>query len=271
VKSALQLEALVFGERRPDLPLNTTGVIPASWFDDYERLLGAALLETKGDTWPRALVQSAHWVSFYLPLRLHVALATRGVEPSVRDQVSHAHLITERMLWGALGTRVSDEMRRTLKAEQPVQSSAHELIRISLGAGNPVRRCEDTSFLKNWRDEFEQCWGKIGVMLVESEMWPKWTVAAARFASFYVDLLLRQRIEVDYALRSEATSLESVLPDEVIALASRFLAAWNMPREQSGLPAIGSARVLDHFSVRRLVEPVLLARTAQPNATAVRE
>jgi hypothetical protein len=254
------LEDLVFGRKRPDVTLLARGQIDPSWFSEYETSLDIELQASTGSSWPRRLVQASHWVSFYLPLRVRVASRAINENIALCKQVFDLHIMTEQKLLTNLTDFVDESIGEDLRSEQPLARPEREIIRLSLGRGNPASAISDSLDIKKWKEAFEVQWKPVALELQRDSHWNKWMVTAIRFASFYWDLLFAQNIRLSESLGVDIPSLKSVLPTPTLAMIHTLLHPPSQAIDESGLPIIGSPGEFKHLSVRRLVEPILMAR-----------
>jgi len=255
------LETLVFGERRPDLQLLARGLIDSSWFADYETALDAELEASSGSTWARSLVQTSHWVSFYLPLRVRFASHTVGVTADVCNQVFNLHITIERKLLISLASSIDDNVVETLRSNLPLTSPEHEIIRLSLGSGNPTSAIYKSSCVGTWKDAFATNWKPVALDLQRISRWNKWLIMAARLGSFYWDLLFAQNITLQESVDCDIPTLQSVLPPSTLAIIHAILNPLDSEIDETGLPSVGSNTGFNKLSVRRLVEPIMMSRS----------
>ena len=260
MSASRDLEALVFGDERPDLDLTTKGEISSSWCEAYERALDAALRASNRKNWSRDLVQAAHFVSFYLPLRCKVAAPSKTVTVETSTRVFDLHVLTERKLWADLAAAHDANKVTSLAAEHPLSSPEDEIVRLSLGAGNPATFLRDEHGLEQWNAAFRNCWKAVEDVLKSSDDWDKWTVTAARVASFYWDLPFSREVVLVDSSGLSLPSLNALLPSPTIALISVMLNPPSSAIDDSGLPMIGENRLTAQFSVRRVVEASLMKR-----------
>jgi len=258
------LENLVFGEKRPDTTLLARGFIDPSWFGEYETSLDTELLASTGAKWSRSLVQASHWVSFYLPLRVRIASHTFGKNTDLCERMFNLHIVTEQKLLMNLTTFSDESIVDTLRSESPLASPELEIIRLSLGQGNPGSVISDPSGIKKWKEGFEAQWKLIASDFQRNSYWGKWIVTAVRVASFYWDLLFMQNISLAESSGTDFPTLKSLLPAPTLAIIRTLLHTPSPAIDESGLPIIGSSNRFGRLSVRRLVEPVILNRTSQP-------
>jgi hypothetical protein len=244
------LENLVFGEKRPDLKLLEQGIIPSSWFADFEAALDAELRASTGSTWSRNLIQASHWVSFYLPLRVRVASHTVGVSHAISKQVFDLHIKTEQKLLLNLANSIDRNTLESLSSEQSLMLPELEIIRLSLGKGNPIAAHYDSSSIGKWREAFETNWKPVASALQASTQWNKWSIVAVRLASFYWDLFFTQNVALPESFSSD-------FPGFAIHV---VLHPPNAEIDETGLPIIGTRIQTSKLSVRRLIEPIIMAR-----------
>jgi hypothetical protein len=256
-----KLRELVFGEKRPDIGLLAQGNVEPSWFAEYESALQAELRASTNLTWSRDLVQASHWVSFYLPLRARFASHTVGVNANISMRIFNLHITTEQMLLLSLAQSVDKNIIESLHSEQPLASPEYEIIRLSLGLGNPTKELYDSSSVGKWREAFEANWKPIASDLQTSSRWGKWQIMAARMASFYWDLLFAQKFSLPESFDPDIPALQSLLPSSTLAVIHAILHPPTPEIDETGLPIIGTVNQFGRMSVRRLVEPVIMARS----------
>jgi hypothetical protein len=258
--SATDLYALVFGERRPDLKLISDGALDPEWCRDYEDLLDSALESNLGATWPRTLLQAAHFVSFYLPLRAKVAFATEKADESLKQRVWKLHVSTETKLFANMVAAANSDILRSLEAEHSLDEPSLEMVRLCFGKGNPAVGARDESTVVAWAAGTRATWSLLNPTFAATGAWDKWTAMAARLASFYWDLLLRQTILLPENAMSKIPTLDSCLPASTRSVIHVMLYPNASELDETGLPLVGAPSPLAEYSMRRAIEPILMIR-----------
>lgn len=260
-----KLTELVFGDERPDLILTKNGKIASSWCEAYKEFIDQALNASNNATWSRELVQAAHWVSFYLPLRCKAAAKLAKVSTQTSTLVFDLHIWTEKRLWRDLDVTLDENTRSRLAATSPLLLPENEIIRLCLGSANPAAVIADNSELLRWRTVFKNNWDIVDCSLRETNEWEKWVIMAARVGSFYWDLLFRQEVVIPNPADMEFPVLQLSLPTTTQAIISLILNPPSNAIESSGLPIIFDERPLSQFSLRSIVETSLLRRIPESN------
>jgi hypothetical protein len=254
MKSISSIENLTFGNKRPDLDL-ARGVFDDSWRSEFEVALDVELRNSTVH-WSRDLVRAANFVSFYLPLR-----AKSIADYDVRNAIFKLHVQTETKLLTSLVEGVPEGILEALRSEFPLESADYEIIRLSLGCGNPIAATSEPSGIEKWHEAFKAQWRIVAPRLERTSCWDKWLVTAIRVASFYWDLLFMQNITMVECPNNDLAVLRPIVSPSTFAMISTFLHPPNIEIDDSGLPILGKPREFNGISVRRLVEPTLMARS----------
>ncbi len=260
MNNSARLDTLVFEEGRPDLKLLEEGTIDPSWFSEFEATFDTELEASTGSTWSRNLVQAAHWASFYLPLRVRVASHTVGISRDISKRVFDLHIKIEQKLLLSLAGSIDRDTLQSLSSEQPLTRPEFEIIRLTLGKGNPMEMPFDSSSMEKWRGMFEANWKPVGLDFQANILWNKWSTMAVRLASFYWDAFFTQKISLPESFTSDFPSFSSIFPQSTLAIIHVILHPPNAEIDETGLPIIGPQAQMSKLSVRRLVEPIIMAR-----------
>ena len=262
-----KLHELVWGARQPEPALVSTGKFPDNWGDDYLSLLSTAETTLRNSSsWPRTLFVSIHFASCYLPLRYEAWKTQAGIENrETKQMLAEISLRSELLIWR---TFIDDE---TFILSDRVSDPQKTFFELTLGSRCPAGIASGFPELQDWYHDFKLSveavrQEQVDQEQVDQEHWPVWILIAVHFISFYIDLL-NQRVGLDTPDLKQMPEVELVLKQlaglpvtpEVVSLIRLWLHTIEVPRDQSGLPAIGTFRQRENvsFSPRTLCEVFL--------------
>lgn len=247
-----KLHKLVWGSSQPEAALVSMGKFPDNWGDDYLFLLSTAESTLRNSSfWPRTLFVSIHFASCYLPLRYEAWKTQAGIDNRETKQIlAEISLRSELLIWR---TFIEDEAFILSDRISEPQKTFFEL---TLGSRCPAGIASEYPELQDWYHDFKLSLKAVRQEQVDQEHWPVWILIAVHFISFYVDLL-NQRVGLDIPDLKQMPEVELVqkqlagLPvtPEVVSLIRLWLHTIEVPRDQNGLPAIGTLRQRESVSV----------------------
>lgn len=247
-----KLHELVWGASQPEAALVSMGKFPENWGDDYLSLLSTAESTLRNSSfWPRSLFVSIHFASCYLPLRYEAWKTQAGIENRETKQIlAEISLRSELLIWR---TFIDNE---TFILSDCVSDPQKTFFELTLGSRSPAGIAAEFPKLQDWYHDFRLSLEAVRQEQLEQEHWPVWILIAVHFISFYVDLL-NQRVGLDTPDLKQMPEVELVLKQlaglplmpEVVSLIRLWLHTIEVPRDQSGLPAIGTLRQRENVSV----------------------
>jgi hypothetical protein len=189
------------------------------------------------DTWPAGYIRLMHFASMYLPLRYASWTRREGRRNQHTEEIlATVQLHIEETLWS-----------RALEARMDSGSNAEaKVVALVLGERNPIGA--DDVKVDAWKDEFRTNLRAVGARWRLCSQWPRWPSIAVRFASFYLDLVLRREFEIpkieafSAGQRELLKALALRMPTRVVEAIAMWLAAVAALRDNSGTPKIGQSR-----------------------------
>lgn len=262
------LEELVWGAREPVETLISTGQLPDHWKNDCLAQLNAAEQILPGNhDWSLRLFWTLHFAACYLPLRYEVWKIESGIKNRETQQaLGEISRTTELLFWQAL--LESD----ACVDPDSLTESQRTFFEWTLGPDCPAGTLLNSQQLQQWYTAFKASLHTIAAEQSDRSTWPAWILVAVHFVSFYVDLHL-QRTPPESTGNQQNPAVDQILArlsrsgiaPAVVSLTGLWLKTRETPRDQSGLPLMGTVRVRKElsFSPRTFCELFLQTGKAQ--------
>lgn len=242
------------------LSLRETGTLPEPWIHEYRSFVAAIHLRYGPGVMsiPREVFQGMHYVSTHLPLSYNVWKALSQHECLLtKSHLSQIIRTTEFFFWRSLEgiPKWDSAASRQLPA---FNDAAVSLVELCFGLHSPIPASHNSreSFVA-WNERFITSLHECSQIREQSE-WPKWICIAIHFASFYLELVHRRAVDVTQVGVNGNTAEEcqvidglrsTITNEEVLKLIALWLASVEVPRDNAGLPSVGTLLPRNNQSV----------------------